>query len=66
MRTAETGCLAAAGNPGLAVEAKEDVVRVNSVVLMVEFPNDGRGRESEGRWVVKEEVVGAAVAIWKR
>ena len=33
---------------------------------MVEYPNDGRGRVSDGRWVVKEEdvVVEVAVAIW--
>lgn len=73
-RTAETEVLAVAvagaGNPGLMVEACEDEARVESEgLLMVEFPNDGRGRVSDGRWVVKEEDVAVEVAVaiwWKR
>ena len=30
---------------------------------MVEFPSDGRGRVSAGRWVVKEEDVAVEVAV---
>jgi hypothetical protein len=66
VRRAETELCTVAGNPGLTFEVKDEAARVRSeVLLMVGVPNDGRGRVSEGRWVVKYEVeVEVVVAIW--
>ncbi len=66
MRTAETELFPVAGNPGRTFEAKDEAARVSSeALLMVGVPNDSRGRVSEGRWVVTDEVeVEVVAAIW--
>lgn len=65
---AETELFPVAGNPGRTFAAKDEAARVRSeelVLLMVEIPNDGRGRVNDGRWwVVKYDVEVEVLAIW--